>query len=347
MKYFLFILFLLPTCAIAQQTICIGSVRNYSVDLNENNGNGTTGSTYNWSVNGPNFQGTITNITSSGNQISIDWSTTPVGNYTLNVSEVNNNNCKTNQTLNVRLVNKPTVDLNDVYVCVRNNVWINNPIFNTNLNPNLYTFRWFFNNTLLPDTTSSLIPTQVGTYKVIVTNIVSGCEAEDSAEVILSTPIIAQISTTEDFSDNPQITINATGGVPPYQYSIDGNVPQTSNIFMVNDSGKYTITISDATGCQVTEICTCIFLYDKFFTPNGDGYNDTWNIKIPRNLKNTMVSIYDRYGKIIKLFNPIRENWDGTYNNKKLFSSDYWFKVDYEDCNGEKKVFKSHFTLKR
>ena len=60
-----------------------------------------------------------------------------------------------------------------------------------------------------------------------------------------------------------------------------------------------------------------------------------------------MVSIYDRYGKIIKLFNPIRENWDGTYNNKKLFSSDYWFKVDYEDCNGEKKEFKSHFTLKR
>jgi valyl-tRNA synthetase len=38
--------------------------------------------------------------------------------------------------------------------------------------------------------------------------------------------------------------------------------------------------------------------------------------------------------------------WDGTFNGEALPSTDYWFTVEYEE-NGESKIFKAHFSLKR
>lgn len=52
--------------------------------------------------------------------------------------------------------------------------------------------------------------------------------------------------------NNGQITVNTTGGNPPYQYSINGGITwQGSNSFQVA-AGSYTITIKDANNCSVT-----------------------------------------------------------------------------------------------
>ena len=83
--------------------------------------------------------------------------------------------------------------------------------------------------------------------------------------------------------------------------------------------------------------------YPHYFTPNGDGINDTWYIA---GLQNTdIINIFDRYGKLIKQLKGV-EFWDGTYNQENLPSTDYWFTVDYLE-NGAKKQFKAHFSLKR
>jgi large repetitive protein len=86
--------------------------------------------------------------------------------------------------------------------------------------------------------------------------------------------------------------------------------------------------------------------YPKFFTPNGDGYNEKWNIFGVKNQPNAKIYLYDRYGKFLKQINPETEGWDGTFNGEPLPADDYWFSVFYEE-NGEQKVFKSHFSLKR
>ncbi len=70
----------------AQQSICFGSTHTYTVDINDGP-TGTFGSTYAWSVPTPGFAGTIT---PNANSASIDWATTPVGNYTFEVIETNN-----------------------------------------------------------------------------------------------------------------------------------------------------------------------------------------------------------------------------------------------------------------
>ena len=84
----------------SQQTICIGSKNNYWVDISENSGNGTTGSNYNWAVLEAGFKGSISKISTSGNRISVDWGATPVGNYTLRVTE-DNSLCSNYQDLTV------------------------------------------------------------------------------------------------------------------------------------------------------------------------------------------------------------------------------------------------------
>jgi gliding motility-associated-like protein len=82
--------------------------------------------------------------------------------------------------------------------------------------------------------------------------------------------------------------------------------------------------------------------FPKFFTPNNDGFNDTWTIDFIYLAPNTGIRIFDRYGKLIKVLN-INQVWDGTFNGHNLPSTDYWFVVTR--LNGAE--FKSHFSLKR
>jgi gliding motility-associated-like protein len=83
--------------------------------------------------------------------------------------------------------------------------------------------------------------------------------------------------------------------------------------------------------------------YPKFFTPNGDGVNETWRIKYAVKEPGMKVVIFDRYGKIITSFGANSEGWDGTYNGTRLPATDYWFVVTRQDG----REFKGHFSMLR
>jgi gliding motility-associated-like protein len=89
-----------------------------------------------------------------------------------------------------------------------------------------------------------------------------------------------------------------------------------------------------------------VLKYPKFFTPNNDGYHDTWNIPDLAFQPESFINIFDRYGKFLKKISPSGAGWDGNYNGNQLPSSDYWFQAFYTQ-NGIDQVFKSHFSLKR
>ena len=82
--------------------------------------------------------------------------------------------------------------------------------------------------------------------------------------------------------------------------------------------------------------------YPKFFTPNNDGYNDTWTIDFAYLKPNTGIRIFDRYGKLLKELFP-NSSWNGLFNNQELPSTDYWFIATR--ANGQE--YKGHFSLKR
>ena len=83
--------------------------------------------------------------------------------------------------------------------------------------------------------------------------------------------------------------------------------------------------------------------YPRFFTPNGDGYNDFWKIKNIDLFPNAIITIYNRYGKLLQQLNAINPSWDGKYIGKELPSDDYWFDLNF----GNEKIIKGHFSLKR
>jgi len=108
------------------------------------------------------------------------------------------------------------------------------------------------------------------------------------------------------------------------------------------------ITIRDVNGCGEATFKFGVIDYDRFMTPNGDGYNDTWNIESIASFDLTAnIYIFDRFGKLLKQLSPLNDlGWDGTYNGAAMPSSDYWFLIEYTE-DDTRKEFRSHFTLKR
>ncbi len=84
------------------------------------------------------------------------------------------------------------------------------------------------------------------------------------------------------------------------------------------------------------------YFIPKFFTPNNDGINDRWRILDTQNLVNN-ISIYNRYGKLLKFTTNINEGWDGTYNNQRLPNDSYWYEIVLNTQN----VVRGYFALKR
>jgi len=210
-----------------------------------------------------------------------------------------------------------------------------------------YTFEWFNDNDILVGTSSSYTAVLPGEYYVIATSNITGCPSEETRVTVApSEPAIVTYTITDDFVDNQVITVVATGVGGDYEYQLDFGPFQDSPVFENVSTGVHTITVRDKNGCGVSDAKALVVNYPKFFTPNGDSYNDTWNIVDLKAQLHSNIDIFDRYGKFITSIKPSGAGWDGTYNGATLPSTDYWFVVKYEE-DGMQKEFRAHFAMKR
>jgi gliding motility-associated-like protein len=243
----------------------------------------------------------------------------------------------------------PIPDLQDGVICIiGSNPTLYQPYtLDTTLNITDYSFQWFFEGNPISNASGNTYQVnQIGEYSVMATNITTGCDSEIVFATVSATEIGESlvIQQSEAFSSSPTITVTVIGGSGPFLYQIDDSNFQTSNIFLNVITGTHSIRVIDQVYCTNLTATVTILNYPKFFTPNGDGYHDTWNINGLN--ANAKIMIYDRYGKLMKQISTNGAGWDGTFNGHMLFSSDYWFTVTYLE-NGVEKLFKAHFTLKR
>ena len=168
-------------------------------------------------------------------------------------------------------------------------------------------------------------------------------------EVGTFSPIsITASNISNDFDSNQIISVTASGGSGNYEFQLDGGSWQSNSIFeYVTGCEEHIVVARDIDGCIFeTQTSVMIMDYPKFFTPNGDGYNDTWNIKCLRENPVAKVSVFDRFGKLIISFSPRENSWDGRFNGQLLPGSDYWFVAEYLNNNGIQATFRSHFSLR-
>lgn len=114
-----------------------------------------------------------------------------------------------------------------------------------NINAGAYTATNVFNN---------LAP---GTYAVTVkdaTGCITGVNVVLPASAAPTATAVAQ--STSCNQNNGTITISASGGNPPLEYSINGTTFQSSNIFSNLSPGTYTVYVKDVNGCYTTVITT-------------------------------------------------------------------------------------------
>ncbi len=101
---------------------------------------------------------------------------------------------------------------------------------------------------------SSFFPNlPVGNYTTFVRD-ANGCVVTLDTLIASPSPVVGGISSQVDplcFGDqNGQVTLTASGGTPPYLYSLDGQVFFQNDFFGNLGAGTYSYFVRDANGCQ-------------------------------------------------------------------------------------------------
>lgn len=98
--------------------------------------------------------------------------------------------------------------------------------------------------------------------------------------------------------------------------------------------GMYILSVEDNKRCLLTDTIfingantTCLII-PTAFTPNGDGYNDTWEIGNIELYPEARVEIYNRWGELLFVSgNGYEKKWDGTFKGREMPIDSYHYVI--------------------
>ncbi|MES2555219.1 MAG: gliding motility-associated C-terminal domain-containing protein [Bacteroidota bacterium] len=157
--------------------------------------------------------------------------------------------------------------------------------------------------------------------------------------------------------------INASVNATTYQWTIEQGVPSSATTEDVQTSlpngvsGNYEVTliVSSVAGCvdsitKTVEVAPIITLYvPNTFTPDGDEFNQTWQIFIDGvDLYSLDLRVYNRWGETIWESHDTEAEWDGTYNGEIVPSGLYSWTLSAKDkFTDEKYEYVGHVFVNR
>ncbi len=259
---------------------------------------------------------------------------------TVYIRAESNNACYGTGVLNLEVKSFPQLEDQVINVCLSDfPISIGSGLNASQVND--YNYDWSTSETL-----NEILVTQAGVYTVSVIDPLLNCE-----DLITITVNQNEIPVIQDLviSDR-NLTVLLDNNSENFVYAIDDEfgVYQDSNSFLNVPHGKHTLYVMDALNCDRISRDFYILGFPKYFTPNNDNSNDTWNVAgLDPTLFNSQlltVEIYNRYGKLLKTFNPNQSiGWNGKFNGNLLIDDDYWYYLKLP--SGEE--YRGHFSLKR
>jgi gliding motility-associated-like protein len=241
--------------------------------------------------------------------------------------------CSDSTTFDLSVLENPIISLEEEYTICENSELV------LDLGNDFDSIRWSTG-----ATSSSLEIDRSGQYDVSVEKVYPEGSCSSTFDFVVleaETITIREVVIGNFTSSRSRVEIIATGQ-SELLYSLDGIVFQASPVFENVSSGIFELTIKDTSGCQTVQQEIVVLNYPRFFTPNGDGFNDRWNINLSDIGVSGTIEILDRYGRLLKQQSTEGSGWDGTSAGQDLPSSDYWFILKYDS-----EIIKGHFTLKR
>ena len=200
------------------------------------------------------------------------------------------------------------------------------------------------------ETTESITVNTTGNYAVEVINSLQTSQGEITCAGIRLFTVVesdeALITNVEvtDWTENDNTISVFVDGIGDYEYSLDNVTYQDEGVFSNLLPGEYVVYVRDKNNCGIVTQEVYLLYYPRFFSPNGDGVNEYWQIEFSDSEPDNEILIYDRYGKLLAQIPPNSLGWDGTYDGAKMPAADYWFKIKRP---GKNKVYTGHFSLKR
>ncbi|SMC45379.1 T9SS type B sorting domain-containing protein [Moheibacter sediminis] len=179
-----------------------------------------------------------------------------------------------------------------------------------------------------------------GMHTLEVTSNVNACPAIRKVEVIFD-----HSATIMDIKvDGNTVSVFPAGGEAPYQYSYNNGLTWHDYFILDNvPSGVHSMLVKTKYGCISEAKLFGVLGIPNLITPNGDGYNDYWEIRALEMYPDATIKIFDRYGKMFmdrKMQTNFR--WDGKYLGNPLPSGSYWYIITIE----EGKSISGHITIR-
>lgn len=227
----------------------------------------------------------------------------------------NGNGCYSVARVNLKVIQPvPSAVLKDKTICAENRTTLD-------AGPGFDGYEWSTG-----ATTQSIQGVPIGAYWVKLKT--GNCITVQNVNVYAATqPVIASI----DINSNT-ITVNATGGTAPYEYSSNGTTWQTSNVLTALPRGENRVYLRDANNCVPVMIEVTVPNLINAITPNGDNINDEVDYTALAYKKDLVFTVYNRYGNKVHEAGKIRNyTWNGMSSGKKLSTGTYWYTITWKE----------------
>lgn len=182
-----------------------------------------------------------------------------------------------------------------------------------------------------------------GPYTFTLTASDGPCSDQDQVTVIVHALPNAEAGNGTTIFLGNSVTLGGTPTGPPgsaYSWQPDSLLmdasapnPVTEPLFA---SQWFVVTVTDTTyGCSSIDSVFIEVVPDVLipsgFSPNGDGWNDTWVIDLIELFPDVQVEIYNRWGQLLFESVGYADPWDGTYNGGLVPIGTYYYVVNLND----------------
>lgn len=189
-------------------------------------------------------------------------------------------------------------------------------------------------------------PQNTTIYALTVTKGV--CASTDSVTVTVYDDATINAGNDTVIFKGSTISLEATGGTfasyfwaPP-----EGLSSSTGKVVQATPevSTLYKVTGTTTKGCVSSDTIFIRVISElkipSGFTPNGDGYNDTWEIDNAYLFPSMTVQVVNRWGQNVFYSRGYGNGleWDGTYKGKDLPIGTYYFVIDLNDGNNTRPI---------